>query len=144
MDDESFMEIDRLGNKNWKNKTGLWHRLDGPAIERHADGSKYWYQDGVLHRLDGPAVERDLRKEWWFCGEKHRLDGPAVECANGDKLWYQNGRIHRIDGPAIIHSDGYKGWFKNGTRFKNKDTFFRALNKKEKAAALFSQDFFNG
>jgi len=143
MDDESFMEIDSFENKIWKNKRGLRHRLDGPAVIRN-DGTKEWWQNGELHRLDAPAVERGIRKEWWICGEKHRLDGPAVECANGDKLWYQNGCIHRIDGPAIIHSSGHKEWFKNGTRFKNKDTFFRALNKKEKAAALFSEDFFNG
>ena len=143
MDDESFMEIDRLGNKNWKNKRGLWHRLDGPAIER-PDGSKYWYQDGVLHRLDGPAVERDLRKEWWFCGEKHRLDGPAVECANGDKYWYQNGKLHREDGPAIIYPNGEKAWAINNIEYKTKDSYFNALSEESKVKCLFSEDFLNG
>ena len=52
----SEMDIDELGNKIWRNPTGLVHREDGPAIE-YADGAKAWYINGTLHREDGPAVE---------------------------------------------------------------------------------------
>jgi hypothetical protein len=121
MDNESFMEIDFIGNIFWRNKEGLLHRLDGPAME-YIGGEKEWYQNGKLHRLDGPAIEYP----------------------SGYKVWYKNAVLHRIDGPAKEFSNGKKSWYKNGRRFKNKDTFFRALNKKEKEIALFSEDFLNG
>ena len=98
MDDESFMEIDSFENKIWKNKRGL----------------------------------------------RHRLDGPAVICNHGTKEWWQNGELHRLDGPAKQWPSGKKEWYKSGKRFKSKDTFFRALSKKEKELALFSEDFLNG
>jgi hypothetical protein len=121
VDDESILKIDVLGNKIWKNKEGEYHRLDGPAAE-WSNGNKQWCQNGLLHRLDGPAIEwNDGMKEWW-----------------------QNGSLHRLDGPAIEYSSGTKEWWKNGKKFKNKDTFFRSLSKKEKEAALFSEDFLNG
>ena len=45
---------------------GLYHRLDGPAIEA-TDGTKKWYVDGCYHRLDGPAIEyADGDKRWWI------------------------------------------------------------------------------
>jgi hypothetical protein len=56
MDNDSFMEIDNIGNIFWRNKKGDLHRLDGPACE-YWGGNKYWYQNGLCHRLDGPAVE---------------------------------------------------------------------------------------
>jgi hypothetical protein len=121
MDDESFMVIDHFKNKIWKNKNGKLHRLDGPAVD-YPDGNKYWYKNG----------------------ERHRLDGPAVEGANGYKEWCKNGKTHRLDGPAKQWPSGEKEWYKDGKRFKSKDTFFRALNKKEKEIALFSKDFLNG
>jgi hypothetical protein len=98
MDDESYLEIDELDCKVWKNKKG----------------------------------------------EYHRLDGPAIEYPSGYKVWYKNGYLHRLYGPAIEFADGRKGWCKNGRTFKNKDTFFKSLNKKEKEIALFSEDFLNG
>src|SRR5574343_270254 len=50
------------------NKSNLYHRIDGPAVER-SDGTKEWYVSGKLHRTDGPAVERsDGTKEWWVNG----------------------------------------------------------------------------
>ena len=107
MDDESTLEIDKFGTKIWRNKNGEFHRLDGPAIE---------YSSGT--------------KEWWQNGKLHRLDGPAIEYPSGYKVWYKNAVLHRIDGPAKEFSNGKKSWYKNGRRFKNKDTFFRALNKK--------------
>ncbi len=51
--------------------------------------------------------------------------------------------LHRLDGPAVERANVGKEWWKNGRRFKNKDTFFRALSEKEKEAALFSEDFLN-
>ncbi len=121
MDDESYLIINEFGIKFWRNKKGEYHRLDGPAIE-YSNGNKQWWQNGRLHRLDGPTIE----------------------CVNGGKSWYQNGKLHRLDGPALEYANGNKEWWKNGRRFKNKDTFFRALTKKEKEAALFSEDFLNG
>jgi hypothetical protein len=121
MDDESTPRTDEYGNVYWRRNNGCLHRLDGPAIE---------WNNG--------------QKEWWQNGELHRLDGPAIECANGTKHWYKDGKLHRIDGPSKELSDGTKQWYKNGRKFKNKDTFFRSLNKKEKEAALFSEDFLNG
>jgi hypothetical protein len=143
MDNESFMEIDVWGIKSWKNKEDKFHRLDGPAKE-WPNGNKEWYKDGKLHRLDGPAKEwPNGRKGWFKNGKLHRLDGPAIECLDSAEYWY-NGKLHRIDGPAVISQNGGKAWCKNGRTFKNKDTFFRSLNKKEKEIALFSQDFLNG
>ena len=142
-DRELIAEIDSFGNKTWKNKDGHLHRLDGLALER-SNGSKEWYQNGCLHRLDGPAIECANGDKYWYQNDLlHRLDGPAVERANSEKLWYKNGLLHRLDGPAIERANVGKEWWKNGRRFKNKDTFFRALTKKEKEAALFSEDFLN-
>jgi hypothetical protein len=121
MDNESYLEIDKFGSKFWTKKGGILHRLDGPAIE-YFYGTKQWYQHGALHRLDGPAAEY----------------------ADGSKEWYQNGVLHRLDGPAHINKPfSIKAWYKNGRKFKSKDTFFRALSKKEKELALFSEDFLN-
>ena len=69
MDNESFFEFDRWGNKFWKNKEGKLHRLDGPAID-YVDGRKQWYKNGLRHRLDGPAVEVVSYKDWWKNGIK--------------------------------------------------------------------------
>jgi hypothetical protein len=69
MDNESFFEFDRWGNKFWKNKEGKLHRLDGPAI-LYVDGRKQWYKNGLRHRLDGPAVEAVSYKDWWKNGMK--------------------------------------------------------------------------
>ena len=73
----------------------------------------------------------------------HRIGGPAAEYFDGSKSWYVNDNLHRLDGPAVEFSNGNKHWYKNGRRFKSKDTFFRALSKKEKELALFSNDFLN-
>jgi len=122
MYNKSFFETDIFGTKQWKDKNGQPHRLDGPAIER-ADGDKYWFQ----------------------CGELHRLDGPAIEGADGRKLWYQNDKLHRSDGPAVIYDSGcHKEWYKNGKLFKNKGDFLESLTDEEKSIALFSEDFLNG
>ena len=54
--------------KEYRNKLGELHRLDGPAIES-INGTKCWYINGLKHREDGPAIEWD----------------------NGDKSWFLNG-----------------------------------------------------
>ena len=77
--------------KEYKNKRGQYHRLDGPEIER-ADGSKYWFQNG----------------------QRHRVDGPAIEYPDGSKEWRQNDQLHRVDGPAVEHTDGHREWFVYG------------------------------
>ena len=145
MYNQTFPLIDKFGTKFWRNKEGELHRLDGPAVE-YSDGDKYWYNNGVYHRLGGPAQELvSGNKIWYQYGKLHRLDGPAIEFSNGMKEWYQIGLRHRIDGPAYIDKiRGVKSWYIEGIVFKNKDTFFEALTKKEKELALFSEDFLNG
>jgi hypothetical protein len=54
----------------WKNKDGLLHREDGPAIE-YADGTKVWYLNGEFHREDGPTIEYvSGHKEWYLNGKQ--------------------------------------------------------------------------
>jgi hypothetical protein len=90
---ESVMEIDKHGNKVWKNINGKYHRTDGPAVE-WSNGDKVWYVNGKPHRTDGPAAERpNGTKEWWANGQRHRTAGPAIEYSNGDKVWYMNGKF---------------------------------------------------
>ena len=72
MDDESTLEKNIWGTKLWRNKSGKFHRLDGPAIE---------YTDG--------------RKEWWENGKLHREDGPAILYKNGGKSWFLNDILYR-------------------------------------------------
>jgi hypothetical protein len=61
----AICEISIDGPKYWRNKEGLLHRLDGPAIE-WSDGTQMWFINGQRHRFDGPAVEWwDGRKFWW-------------------------------------------------------------------------------
>ena len=144
MDDESFMEIDKVGNIFWRNRWGVLHRLDGPAIE-YSSGAEEWWQNGKRHRIDGPAVEwRDSAKEWFQNGKLHRLDGPAIEGADGRKLWYQNGKLHRVDGPALIKPfEEKKEWWIDGWLCKTKEDWFDALPSEAKAKCLFSEDFLN-
>jgi len=69
---ESFMKINKFGDKIWKTNDGKFHRLDGPAIE---------FNDGY--------------KEWWFEGRIHREDGPAILYKNGGKSWFLNDILYR-------------------------------------------------
>jgi hypothetical protein len=121
MDSESTLEKNIWGTKLWRNKSGKFHRLDGPAIE---------YTDGT--------------KEWWQNGKRHRLDGPAVITESGYKQWYYRGLLHREDGPAIIFSTGNKQWWVNDVHHKTKEDWFDALSDEAKAKCLFSEDFLNG
>lgn len=57
-------------------------------------GNRRWYKDNLFHREDGPAIERnDGYKAWYLCGKRHREDGPAVELSDGNKIWYHTGKV---------------------------------------------------
>ena len=43
--DSNGCELDKNGDKTWKNSAGQLHRADGPAIER-ANGTKEWWYKG--------------------------------------------------------------------------------------------------
>ena len=103
---ESVMEIDNDNNKFWKNKSGEFHRLDGPAVE-FPGVSKSWFVNGKLHRTDGPAIEyADGFKFWYINGKRHRLDGPAVDnTAVGYKEW-------RVD-DIKLNEEEFDSWVKN-------------------------------
>jgi len=120
MDDESILEIDENGNKEWW-KNGELHRLDGPALESIC-GTKEWYQNGL----------------------RHRLDGPAIEYASGSKFWFQYDKLHREDGPAVIHFDDSKEFWLNDRLYKTKEKYFDNLSDEAKTKCLFSKDFLNG
>ena len=91
--DANGYKLHKSGKKTWKNSSGQYHRLDGPAIE-HADGEKHWNFNGMLHRVDGPAVEwANGNKYWYFNGMLHRVGGPAVEYANGKKEYWYKGEL---------------------------------------------------
>ena len=66
---DSTMTTDKWGTKRWTNSRGLYHQIDGPALE---------FKNG--------------HKEWWLSGKLHRINGPAVEWANGEKVWWVNGK----------------------------------------------------
>jgi len=124
---EQYIWIDTEGNKAYYKDRGMtiYHRLDGPAVER-ASGSKSWWIDDKLHRLDGPAIEwANGGKEWYVDGKPHRTDGPAIEGADGYKAWYVDGKRHRTDGPAVIWSSGTKEWYVEGKQLSEKQ--FNAL-----------------
>jgi hypothetical protein len=143
MDDESYLEIDKFGNKIWRNKDGELHRIDGPAIE-YSDGDKFWFQNGEYHRLDGPAIEySNGDKVWSKNGKKHRIDGPAVEFNDLEIIeWWVDGLKHRLDGPAYINKlDGEKEWYINGLLCENKEDFFERMTEEQKLSALMSIDF---
>ena len=75
--------------------TSIYHREDGPAIER-SDGTKIWFFNGVMHRENGPAGEYpDGYKTWYIKGKRHRLDGPAVvwNCSHPNEWWVDGVRL---------------------------------------------------
>ena len=118
---ESIMETDEYGNNRWKNKEGILHRLDGPALE-WSGGGKRWYENGLLHRLDGPAAI-------FF---------------NGHIEWRTEGKLHREDGPAVVSASGNKQWWLNDYLYQTKEDWFDALSEESKVKCLFSEDFLNG
>lgn len=80
---------EHIWGAEWRNEKGLYHREDGPAIER-IDGDELWYIDGKLHRDDGPAIKFSYYKAWYRNGHCHRLDGPAREWSQGADEWIVN------------------------------------------------------
>ena len=123
----------------WKNKEGMLHRLDGPALE-FDNGSREWWVGGKRHRGDGPAIEwGDGHKEWYLNGRIHRVGGPAI--INGKyKEWRFNGKIHRVDGPAIEWGNGDKEWWLNGKLFHSQEDWFEILTELEKLNYLFKME----
>lgn len=119
----------------WKKNNQL-HRLDAPAYISADYTTEEWYQiiggKSMLHRLDGPAILRHASAhngyqsvpyticKWYYCGQLHRLDGPA--CTSYDKeSWYQiidgESKLHREDGPAVTDSQGTE-WYVNGLKHR--------------------------
>ena len=69
------MTVDSFGNKEWKNREGERHRLDGPA-EEWVNGKKLWCQNDKLHRLDGPAFINTNKAMNYVSGnEQYWIDG---------------------------------------------------------------------
>jgi len=102
--------INQMGTKFWFNENGMYHRLDGPAIE-YANGNKIWYQKGLPHRLDGPAIIREQGvEEWYHHGALHRIGGPAITNHYGYEEWWVNNQLHRLDGPAKTLTNGTQEW----------------------------------
>ncbi len=124
---------------SYKNKIGLYHRLDGPAVV-YENGTELWFKNGILHRENGPAAIYSNGLRIWYidgkerkqklskksrrslkdgvfyyknkAGNWHRDNGPAVIGKNSES-WYKNGQLHREDGPAVIE-DGKEYYFLNG------------------------------
>lgn len=68
MSSDDNPKISAFGTKRWYNKSGLLHRIDGPAI-LFVSGSEIWYKNGKKHRIRGPAVTMHERGgEWWVNG----------------------------------------------------------------------------
>lgn len=108
---EPVMTVDKYETKIWK-LNGLYHRVDGPAIE-YADGTKMWYQSDIIHRVGAPAIE-------W---------------ANGTKMWFQNGMCHCIDRPAIERADRTKEWWLNGEPYDDMYKWAKAALEYQKLSA---------
>tara|TARA_R110000868_G_scaffold75946_3_gene218791 strand:+ start:11692 stop:12021 length:330 start_codon:yes stop_codon:yes gene_type:complete len=101
-----------------------------PICETNSYGSKYWTLNGLFHREDGPAIERfNGTKLWYLHGNLHREDGPACEYSDGSKAWYLNGLCHREDGPAVECSNGDKYWYYQSKFIdcKNNEEFLRMI-----------------
>ena len=68
-DPSLIRKVDRFGTVRYRNRDGLLHREDGPAVE-YADGSREWFLDGQRHREDGPAIEyHDGTHKWYLDGK---------------------------------------------------------------------------
>jgi len=124
-------------NVEFKKDKIVWRIWDEIIYENDlALGEKRWYKLGLYHRINGPAVEMlerpgcgttqehypiedcNVKKMWYLNGMLHRENGPAVEVSNGTKKWYYYGNLHRVNGPAIEFHYGWKLWYLNGKRIK--------------------------
>jgi len=103
------------GRKEWTNREGLLHRMDGPAV-KDSDGHVEYWLNGELHRIGGPAIKYPSgHKEYWVHGRLHALDGPAVIYANGRREYWIEGELHRNGGkPAIEYPTGDKAYYDHG------------------------------
>lgn len=117
---------------SWVNKSGHFHREDGPATQSR--WSNIWYINGEVirrenattttlfekgkrHCIDGPAVVAyNGKREYWVNGQLHREDGPAIIGANGSEKYYQNNVLHRVDGPAVIDKHGNGKYYLHGKK----------------------------
>ena len=126
LDEPSEYEIDRFGNKIYKDENGDHHNPFGPALITRS-GNTYWYKHGQLHREDGPAIESNNgEKKYWIEGvqlteeefEEEQL-GPILEQPQidefGTEIWRnKDGKLHRDDDlPAMTYENGNKYWYKN-------------------------------
>lgn len=81
--------VDHNGAIHYKNKLGLHHRLDGPALE-YRDGSKYWMVDGRYHREDGPAMSLSDKTEYYY------LEGSQYQKINYDLILKKNRLVRAL------------------------------------------------
>jgi len=58
------------GSRFFLNKSGQYHRLDGPAIEWNF-GAKEFFKNGIRHRIGGAAYEYKDEKQYWFEGKQY-------------------------------------------------------------------------
>jgi len=71
-------EITEHGTVCYYNTKGLYHRIDGPAVE-YASGAKEWFVNGKHHRIDGPASIFPKTNKYWalndvyMCQEQHKI-----------------------------------------------------------------------
>lgn len=94
------LNISEGGDLVWKNKSGDWHRKEGPAAI-HINGCiEYWFYR-KLHRLNGPAI---IYQDYYI-----------AYCVNGD--------FHRLDGPARIWSNGAKEYWIHGKKYSKEDYY---------------------
>ena len=99
-------------------------------VRVYEDRTEWRNKSGKFHRIDGPAIERaDGRVEYWIDGKLHRLDGPAYEWPDGDKAWYIDGKFHRIDGPAFERADGRVEYWIDGVEYTEEEFLAKTQTK---------------
>ena len=79
------VETTATGTVVYRNAGGLRHRIGGPAVI-YPNGTKLWIQNSIYHRTDGPAIERwvgDAR--YWYINGCAKTAEEFNECiASGD------------------------------------------------------------
>ena len=79
-------EVNRFGNKIWRNRRGQLHRTDGPAVI-YADGSQFWYRDGQYHRTDGPARIYANESYYWYINDQNITNEVKAWMETQDVTW---------------------------------------------------------
>jgi len=69
-ENSTLMLTTENGSKFFLNKSGQYHRLDGPAIE-WTFGANEYFKNGIRHRLNGAAYENKDEKQYWFEGKQY-------------------------------------------------------------------------